>query len=167
MTTTATERPAAARAVLDPPSRRSAIRALAIGLVVAAAIGVTETRRIDVPLPPSTATPDEVVRAYIAAIDAGDIPTAKALVTPEHAAQVEAYEDSWYDTVISITDLRVEPPRLETPPGVTPQLMWVRVYFDMRERPRFWQKKDDQIWGYQLVRNGPDDRWLIRGEGKI
>ena len=162
-----TEHPAPLRADLPPrPSRRTIARVVALGVVVAAVVGVVETRSTDVPLPPATATAEEVVRAYLAAVDAGDGATAQALVAPAHAAQVEAYEDSWYDDVIAITDLRVEPAYLETPPGQRPEEAWVRVYFDLRERPRFWRTKDDEVWGYQLTRTGPGERWLITGEGK-
>lgn len=155
--------PAPLSVTFRAPSRRSVVVALTVGLVVAVTIGVTETRRVDVAPPPVTASAEDVVRAHLAALDAGDLDTAVALVHPAHAAHAR----QWYDDVISIRDVRVEPARLETPPGAYPEQAWVRVYFDKRERPRFWRLRNDDIWGYLVARAAPGERWVITGEGKI
>ena len=158
------ERPIAPPAwVPDPPSRRTTIRAIAVGIVLIAAIGVAETRRTTVAVPPVTASPEDVVRAYVAAVDAGDRDAQRALSTAEH----DAFVAQFHEDVISIRDLHVKPAVIESAPGVRPKVAWVGVRFDVRRRPRFWRLRDDDIWGYQLVRTAPGERWLITGEGKV
>lgn len=157
------ERPVAPPAWVPQPSRRAVVRAALVGVVLLLAIGAYEARRADVPVPPVTASPEEVVRAYVAAIDAGDRGTQRALSTPEH----DAFVAEFHEDVISVRDLRVRPTIIESAPGRWPQVAWIGVRYDLRKNPRFWRVRHDQIWGYQLVRRAPGERWLVDGEGKV
>lgn len=143
------------------PSRRAVLTTLVVAFAVAAAVFVSEARRVDVPMPAVTASPEEVVRSFVRAVDAGDLATAQALSTPEHASYVAEF----HQDVISIRDLRIRTTFVDTPAGGRPEVVFVGVVIDVRERPRFWRVRNDDIWGYQLTRAAPGERWLVSSEG--
>lgn len=123
----------------------------------------------DVAIPPVTAGPVEVVRAYVAALDKHDLTTVKALATPEYAAEVERYADSWYRNTQSITDLRVEEPSPQSPGTAAPaseEAVWVGVTFDLDQCNPESMPDGETGWGYVLSRPSPRDRWLVTSEGK-
>lgn len=135
-------------------------------VLLVAAVGVVVVVRAqcrhkdgEVAIPPATAGPVEIVTAYVAALDQHDIATAKALSTPEHAAQAERATDSWYRNVRSITGLRVGEQRPEE------QGVFVPVTFDLDQCDEESIQDGEMVWGYELVRTA--DRWLVTDEGPV
>jgi hypothetical protein len=115
-------------------------------------------------LPPVTANPQRVVTAYVNALDAHDVRTARALLTPAHARLVASEVDSWFTNVKSITHLRVSRPTIDrsAPPAMHAA---VSVHFVLDQYKQESMPNGPTDWGYTLVRNGPNQRWLIDGEG--
>lgn len=118
-----------------------------------------------VALPPADASAGEVVRAYVDAIIADDLETARQLLTPAHASSVE---ETWFNDVESISDLRVDRPFREKPRwsgrDVTSQVVHVPVEFTL-EGGDVSLEEGPMDWGYLLVRESHSDRWLIFDEG--
>ena len=154
---------------------RLAVAVAAVVALVAVPVALAARQdtgpRARVAAPPAGATAEEVVRAYVAALDARDVETARSLVTPHHAAQVERSEDSWYRNVVSITDLRVRPPVAQTGRGSQAEgyreVVFVPVTFDLRQRKQQSLPDGETPWGYLLARNAPSERWVIVDEGPV
>jgi hypothetical protein len=126
----------------------------------------------DVVMPPVGAGPVDVVRAYVAALDAGDIETVKALSTAEHVARTDASEDSWYRNVVSITDVRISAPISETGEGTKgeglSEVVFVPVRFILKQRHDDGSMPDGEtVWGYRLGRASAAERWLVLDEGPV
>lgn len=125
-------------------------------------------RRI-VALPAADASPAEVVRGYVDALDAHDFDTAGRLLTPGQRRQVA---QTWFEDVDTITHLEVGEASPEDPEwsGQSPeqQVMRVPVRFTVGWR---WLHNDGSVdegpttWGYLPVRDDPSDPWRISGEG--
>jgi hypothetical protein len=114
-------------------------------------------RERDVALPDAAATPDAVVAAYVAALDAHDCETADALwAGPGPAA-------SWCEDLASITLLSTATHR-----GAR-NWATVGVGLDVDWR---WLKADGSMdegsvtWGYTLRRDGQGRPWRILKEGQ-
>ncbi|MFD6176971.1 MULTISPECIES: hypothetical protein [unclassified Isoptericola] len=82
--------------VQDPPRRRPRV-GWWVTLAVVAVVVVTGVAQIfplartaDVAVPPPDATAEDVVRAYLTALDAHDCATAQALTAPEFATTTES-----------------------------------------------------------------------------
>lgn len=125
----------------------------------------------DVPIPPVTAGPVDVVTAYVTALDKHDITTAKALSTPEKVEFTEG-ADGWYSTTRSIRDLEVREPIPQGPDsGETRagsrEAVYVPVSFDLDQcgGGDGTLPEGDMGWGYLLSRASPTDRWLVTDEG--
>lgn len=153
-------------------SRRS--RALA-PLLGAAAILVTvvvflllalQSKNVD--MPGDDATPEQVVGAYLAALDAHDCDTAMALRTPDSRGTAE----NWCSKVAHMADARVTGSHSEFPEWsgyeAPDEVVNVRVTFDLG-----WRMFHNDIsmeeghtdWGYRLVRDSPTSQWRIFDEG--
>ena len=119
----------------------------------------------EVTLPPVTADPETVVRAYVDALDARDIDTARALLTTQQAALVEGAEDSWFTNTESIDNLDITAPVRVEPSSKFPQHAAVYVQFDLTQEHEMSMDNGRQTWGYFLTRGGADERWLIDNQG--
>jgi hypothetical protein len=112
--------------------------------------------KYDVPVPPGNAGPDDVVRAYVRALDAHDGATARALSTSDHRAVTR----SWLADTSGMKALSVSAPVTE---GSRVQ---VAVVFDLHQH---WWTDDPSMrpghhtWNYILVHR--EGRWLIQDEG--
>jgi hypothetical protein len=116
----------------------------------------------NVPLPPVGAGSGQVVAAYVAALSAHDLRTARALLTPAHARDVESAADSWFTNVRSITRLHLDRPAIE---GAPPLRAIVGVRFVLDQYRVESMENGPTDWSYMLVRKSPAQRWLIAGEG--
>jgi hypothetical protein len=139
--------------------RRWKVAVVGLAAVVAVAGGGwwwESTPRYDVPVPAAVAGPDDVVRAYMRALDAHDGATARALSTAGHRAVTGA----WLADTSGMKALKVAPPITN---GSEVQ---VAVAFDLQQH---WWTDDPSMspghhdWSYLLVcQRG---RWLIQDEG--
>ncbi|MFI5708642.1 hypothetical protein [Kribbella sp. NPDC051620] len=160
-------------------NRRRALTAVGAVFIVLAFIGVGTTvgaldDRTTVssqPLPAS-ATPEQVIRAFVAAENARDKATALSFVTPRHAesmlrSQGGPFGDSGpfgLRRAKPITDLRLEPPDSEYPRSGGGSMAdgWQQAVF---VRATYQRAGNLTRWGYLLVRNTTTDRWSIADEG--
>lgn len=118
-------------------------------------------------LPPATASPEAVVRAYVAAINRHDLATVLALQTAQHA--VDFNQDDGFSNIISISKLTISPARDESSSYAAAreyrQVVQVPVEFDLRQH-RVESRPNGRIpWGYLLARNSDSQPWRILDEG--
>ncbi|GAA1719111.1 hypothetical protein GCM10009809_13680 [Isoptericola hypogeus] len=133
--------------------------------VVVALTGVMQMvprwQTADVPLPSADATPEDVVRAYLQAIDVHDCDTAQDLTAPAFASTTETM---CHDAAsLEITDL-TPLPAFSSPLGAAVSagfdVDW-RLLTDDRSIP-----EGGFTWTYYLTRaGGTHDRWLIDDAG--
>ena len=116
--------------------------------------------RRDVAVPPTDATPAEVVSAYVDALDAHDFDTARTLLTPPARRNAEP----WFDAVDTLTNLHV----LGAHPRGPGFRVDVAVEFDVTWR---WLHDDGSMpegtnpWGFRLERETEGDPWRIFDQG--
>lgn len=114
------------------------------------------TPRYDVPVPSASASPGDVVGAYMRALDAHDSGTARALSTSNHRTTAA----TWLADTSGLQVLGVSAPIDEG------SEVEVKVTFDLHQH---WWTDDPSMgpgrhaWGYRLVRQ--QGRWLIQDEG--
>jgi len=152
-----------------PRSRilRVAVGGLTVGVLLAGGLyGVdrwTGRKLRDVPVPAATASPSEVVSTYLRALNAHDCATAEALATGEFRKSAR----SWCRQVGSLKHVTVEPYQVDN--QGTPDLQaYISVTFDLHWRPFHSDgsmENGSTIWGYDLVRASPRERWAIASEG--
>lgn len=149
--------------------------ALVVATVLAVAV-VVVVARVELPprqtrgvaVPPSDATPEQVVAAYLDALDAHDCDTAEALMTDEAKGSAE----SWCADVAGLQHVEVSHHFLERPRysghSAPQEVANVPVTFDLSWRPFHDDGSMEQgptIWGYLLVRDSPDSPWRIFDQG--
>lgn len=157
------------------PHRRSALmtqpkRALAgLTLLVVAVAAIvawvtTEPTRL-VPVPSSSASPEQVVRAYLTASTAHDVATMNALSAGDRFERASRFKPTWM-----VSGVKTYPPRADGGPG-TAWTTWhqvVRVDIDMRMlkgHDMNFPDDTDTYWGYILARQTDHDPWRIVDQG--
>ena len=150
------------------------VAAVAFGAVAVIAgpgrvLALVPTR--DVPVPPADAEPHTVVRAYLDALDAHDLDTAGALLTPEYRRQVGRTSGNWFANLRSVRQVRLAPAEdARSGYGVGSRYRHaVRVPATLDLRLFFDQPAGDgpMTWGFVLVKNQPGDPWRIADEGPV
>lgn len=141
-------------------------------VIVAAAIGgyllLPPWKSSDVAVPAAGATPEQVVTAYIAALNAHDCDAAAAMST-ENARNSTS---SWCGRVARLTDVVVKEHHAERPSwsghSASVEVVSVPVEFNLAWRPY----RDDgsfpegaAAWGYLLERSADDSPWRIFDQG--
>jgi hypothetical protein len=152
-------------------SRRSVALVVGVLVVVAAAVAYQvlpprQTR--DVAVPADDATPEQVVTAYLDALNAHDCGTARAVMT----AATWDRDKSWCEHVGALTDVDVGDHYTERPEdsghSVPEEVANVRVTFDLDWRFPYVSGSMDEgatAWGYLLVRDSPESPWRIFDQG--
>jgi hypothetical protein len=146
----------------------ASVAAGAIAPALAACGGGGQARRRTLRVPARDAGPRQVVAAYVAALSAHDIATAKALMTSGFAHGVESAVDSRFTNTLAITHLRmgaVEPGGDHESARRYRYVLYVPVEFDLRQRRQVSMRDGEAVWGYVLVRNSGNARWLIDEDG--
>lgn len=122
----------------------------------------------DVAVPGRHATPEQVVTAYLDAMNAHDCATVESLVTEGLRDRAK----SWCDAVAGLTDVHVRDHFMERPSwsGRSPweEVSNVPVTFDLNWRPFHGDASMDEgatTWGYVLVRDSADSPWRIFDQG--
>jgi hypothetical protein len=119
--------------------------------------------------PAGSAAAQDVVRAYVKALNARDVTTAKHYLTTAHATQIDGEYHGWFTDLISATGLSVHPASARGPYGgpAAGYAQIVQVYVDFTltwAHPETIPNGKD-LWSYILVRNSDSDPWLIADEG--
>lgn len=140
------------------------VRRVGFGLAALATVALVcvvfywhaETPRYQVPVPATDATPRQVARAYMTALDAGDADTVYALSTRHHRDMAH----TWLAGTAHMRNLATYRPERD---GTT---ISVPVSFDYQQK--WWQDDPSMpnghhVWSYDLVRD--HGRWLVNDEG--
>lgn len=116
--------------------------------------------------PPSA---QQVVSAYLDALNAHDIARARTYLTPAHAAEVAAETDSWFTNTRSITNIIIgcDAPRdaFGGPATGYSEIVQVGVQFTLEQYHAESMTDGVNDWSYILVRNSDHDPWLVADEG--
>lgn len=157
--------------MLSNPRRTIALVGGVFVLVVATAVAyllLPPRQTADVTLPPPDATPEQVVTAYLNALNAHDCDTAEAVSTED----AKESATSWCHHVDSLTAVTVGRHVQERPEwtGHSPadEIVNVPVTFDLTWRPfRSDGSMDEGVttWGYLLVRESASRSWRIFDQG--
>lgn len=140
--------------------------ATAAALIGGALYWYAETPRYDAPVPAADATPRQVAKAYMTALDAGDADTARALSTPRQRESA----DTWLSTTAHMRERTTSHPQErsgKTPEDHVGKSVYVPVNFTLQQK--WWHFYDPSMpdgrhdWGYVLVRD--HGRWLVNDEG--
>jgi hypothetical protein len=157
--------------VFKGPGRLIALVASVLVLVVAATVAywlVPPRQTSDVAVPVPNAKPEQVVKAYLDALNAHDCATAMAVMT--EGAKDSA--KSWCEDIASLTDIDVRDHFIERPKGsghsAPDEVANVPVSFNLDWRRFHNDGSMDEgatTWGYLLVRDSTDLRWRIFDQG--
>lgn len=138
-------------------------------MVAAVALVVLPPRQsADVAMPAADAVPEQVVTAFVAALNAHDCEVAEALSAPEARDQ----SASWCRDVRALDDLGVSPHVLEPPQdsgrAADEVVARVPVTFDLDWRPLrsdVSMPEGATTWGYLLVRSPRERAWRVFEQG--
>jgi hypothetical protein len=152
------------------------VRVLAVIVAVVLVIGagyqlvkyVDGRQRYAVAVPPAGASPEQVVLAFLRALDAHDRRTADKLVTPGN----HVGPDGWVDGTARVTNIKILGVRLDPTYGQDSgtayrQAYGVDVSFDYQAQ--WWYDSQgsfpdgNHYWGYSVVWD--HGRWLIQDNG--
>ena len=122
----------------------------------------------DVAVPPRDANPEQIVTAYLDALNEHDCDTAAALM----AAGAEGAAHAWCEDVASLKDVDIDDHFTERPGdsghSAPEEVAYVPVTFDLNWRPFHDDGSMDDgatTWGYLLVRSSADSPWRIFDQG--
>ncbi|MFC4062369.1 DUF4829 domain-containing protein [Planomonospora corallina] len=115
------------------------------------------------------ASPQEVVRAYVAAINAHDMTAGQELSTPYFAERKEGVVDSLFEDA-KLSDVVIHAPDpisgYESPDGKRyREAVYVSVSFTLWHSDEGSMPNGSTVWGYMLVRDDPGRPWRINGDG--
>lgn len=116
-----------------------------------------------VAMPPASASPEDVVRVYLAARNAGDVDTVNAIVVSDYM-RLSRSDRRWVVGDIDISPATTEGLRGTRAEGWT-QAVRVEVTFMTRQAPDMTIAEGATAWGYLLVRNADSERWRIIDQG--
>lgn len=122
---------------------------------------------VGVAAPRDDASPQDVVRAFVADVNAHDERAAKRLLTPGlRSAYSDGADD--LDNVVSMTDLVVTPPTVDgdgRPLTADSLTVHVPVSFILRQQQVVSMEDGPTDWGYLLVRERVGAPWRIYDQG--
>lgn len=151
-------------------ARRGLAASVVVALLSAGGVGAVwwwTSPRGDVPVPPTAASPEQVVRAYLAASNAHDVDTMNALVAPERQGSTSRFDPTW-----TMDDVRISPPTPDTWIGdentTYSEVVHVDVQLHMiKGHDLNFPDDSDTYWGYLLGRRSPADPWRIVDQGVL
>lgn len=122
----------------------------------------------DVATPAADASPEQVVTAYVNALNAHDCHTAESLMT----AGAKEDAKSWCEDVASLTNVNIDHHTTEPPQAsghsAPDEVANISVTFDLSWRPFHDDGSMDEgrtVWGYLLVRGSAHSPWRIFDQG--
>ncbi|MEV4455965.1 DUF4829 domain-containing protein [Microbispora sp. NPDC049633] len=118
---------------------------------------------------PDSASPRQVVAAYLDAINAHDVEAGRRLSTRRFAEREENVTGSLFDDA-ELSDVKIEVPRPEPGYGSRNggrhrEAVYVPVSFTLRHSDDVSMPNGPTVWGYVLVRAGEDEPWRIDDAG--
>lgn len=121
-----------------------------------------------VPVPPVSADAVTVVKAWLAAVNAGDEAAGRQLSTPVFAKADHDSADGWFANTLSLTDVRTSVAAPVT--GLQSnkdyrEVVGVRVAFQLEQKHEVSFQNGPVEWGFILVRDSPSQRWRINEQG--
>lgn len=153
------------------PARLIALVASVLVLVIAATVVylmLPQRKTADVAVPAPNATPEQVVTAYLAALNAHDCDTVRALTTEGGSENAK----TWCEDVASLTDVDVanhlKGNPQQTGHSLPEEVANVQVSFNLNWRPLHNDGSMDEgntAWGYLLVRTSATSPWRIFDQG--
>ncbi|MCW2856151.1 MAG: hypothetical protein JWR52_1766 [Marmoricola sp.] len=144
--------------------------ASALGLIVIVVgatliyVWLTGRQTRDVAMPSQQATPEQVVTAYLDALNAHDCKVAQSLYTPSWQADGRR----WCEDVQHLGQVRVHQAIQEPGSSTATQLVDVAVSFDLNWRPFHddgSMPEGPTGWGYILTRASARAPWRISDQG--
>jgi len=157
------------------PKRPGPLIALAVAVLVVVVVATAAYLLLpprqtgDVAVPPRDASPEQVVTAYLDALNEHDCDTAEALVT----ADAEDHAKLWCEDVASLKDVDIRDHFTERPKdsghSAPEEVANVPVAFDLNWRLFHNDGSMDEgatTWGYLLVRDSADSPWRIFDQGR-
>jgi len=134
--------------------------------VLAAYLVLPPRQTADIAVPVGDATPEQVVTAYLAALDAHDCDTAQTLAPEDGEATRGWCRDLAGLSEVEVGDHRRERPRWSGR-SRDEQVAHVPVSFfaDWRRFSDRSMEESVVTWGYRLVRGSDDDPWRIVDQG--
>jgi hypothetical protein len=140
-----------------------AVGAVVLALVVAGAYLLSQPRQTtDIAVPPLDATPEQVVTAYVDALNAHDCETAESLMA--NGAEDDAAV--WCKNLGSLTDLDITD--VTEAPKASRHSSGVSVTFNVKWRLFHNDGSMDEgatAWDYYLVRGSASSPWRISNQG--
>lgn len=118
-------------------------------------------------MPPASASPEAVVRAYLAASTSHDVDTMNALVEGDHIGRVSRFDATWTvrDVVASVP---VPDPWIGDKHTTYPEVVHVDVDLHMiKAHSLNFSDDTDTYWGYILGRRSPTAPWRIIDQGVL
>lgn len=147
--------------------KRAAGLAIAAVLLfaVASALWWGTSPRPHVSVPPTSASPEQVVRAYLAASNAHDVDTMNALVEGDRAGRESRFQPTW-----TMREVKVSPATPDSWIGdantTYPEVVHVDVDMHMlKGHDMNFPDDTDTYWGYILGRRSSADPWRIVDQG--
>lgn len=126
----------------------------------------TPAKTATVQVPPVTARPQQVVRAYLDSVMARDLDTAEVLSTPDFAENQQSVADSPFCNWRKLENVRIsEPAPADYDQETYRYSVHVFVDFTLTQREAQSMADGPVVWGYVLVRNSPAERWRIADAG--
>ena len=147
--------------------RRAAGPVVALLLAGAAAVWWGTSPRPEVPVPPRTADPQQVVQAYLAASNAHDVDTMNALTAVDRVRPLSRFDPTW-----TLRDLEVSPPVPDPWIGDANTTYAEVVHVDVelhiiKGHDLNFPDDTDTYWGYILGRRSAADPWRIVDQGVL
>lgn len=122
----------------------------------------------DVAVPAVEATPEQVVGAYLDALNAHDCETAEALAIDGAQDSAKAWcEDIGSLTAVEVADATMDRPE-DSGHSATEVVARVPVAFNLTWRPLHGDvsmAEGPTTWGYLLIRDSSDSAWRIVDQG--
>lgn len=132
-------------------------RLATLGILVAMTMARSAVDRI--PVPSADASPDAVVAAFIAAINARDSRTIAAITPPSD----EPLYTEWFTSTLD--HVSIDAARAFDEPSVPGENVYVHVDFVVRGGDGSFEPGVLTGWGFTLARADASERWLVVGSG--
>ena len=136
---------------------------LAITVALVGWFGTNPTRHVS--LPPASASPEQVVKAYLDAASAHDVTTMNALILGDHMFPASRFEPTWL-----VSRVKTNAPTRDDA-LVSTWASWRQVvYVDftmhvIKGHDLNFPDNTDTYWGYVLARQSERDPWRIIEQG--
>jgi hypothetical protein len=136
-----------------------------LGIVIAGATWWGTAPSAEIPVPPTSASPEQFVRSYLAAANAHDVDTMNALTEGGQAGGASRFRPTW-----TMRDVHISPATPDPWIGDSNTTYTDLVHVDVdlhiiRGHDLNFPDDSDTYWGYILARRSPTSPWRIVDQG--